>query len=200
MTNLIFGIIWTTFTCLFIVIFLGGSIQNNTILNHGEPGFYFEPAMIIPAGMMLIFLVIGIAFIIVGLKKIIKDSMTKKHGVPCYGIIQDVDETGTYVNGQPEYKATLDIINPNTNQTEKIEEIVGFNQNKYPIHSYVLCKYYKGDINFERIIQPNELPSNYLDLLKPIDYISSAAYPNIEFSEDREYVTIDGVRYKKDVF
>ena len=203
MFNLIFGIVWTLFSSIFFVIIVISSFTTSS--NLGDAGLKFNFSMIIPVIMISIFLIVGVVLIVKGAKKVIKDSKTKKYGVPCYGIVQNISQTGAYVNERPEYKAILDIVNPNTNQIESIEEIVGFNYNKYPIGSYVYCKYYEGDINIENNIGINELPGSYKDMLKPINYTSNASntynnsmgYTDIVFSDDREYVTIDGVKYRK---
>ena len=72
---------------------------------------------------------------------------------------------------------------------------IGFNYNKYPINSYVLCKYYQGDINLENLVFENEIPGDIKKHLAPNQQMSN--YSNLEFSVDKEYVTIDGVQYKK---
>ena len=203
MFYLIFGIIWTLFTSIFVFAFCGSMFSYTSI--NGEPGrlsFNFNPELLIPSLIIAVFLIVGIYLIVKGARQVIRDSKTKKYGIPCYGIVQNIKPTGVSINEQPEFKALLDIINPNTNQVENIEEVVGLNPNKYPIGSYVLCKYYEGDINFERIVQPSEISSSYRELLKPVNYTSGVpnefmSYTNLEFSPDREYVTIDGVKYKK---
>jgi len=202
MFYLIFGIIWTAFTSIFVVLMFGSMFTEGS--TYGDPTgmrFSFNPEMIIPGILISVFLIIGIVLIVKGAKQVIKDIKTKKYGIPCYGIVQNLQLTGSYINEQPEYKAILDIINPNTNQLEKVEEIVGLNPNKYPIGSYVQCKYYEGDINFERIVNPNEVSSSFREILKPNNYNNGlntgSGFTDLEFSEDREYVTIDGVKYKR---
>ena len=198
MMDIIFGIIWTSFTAIFAFVIFASSVSTSDV--NGDPtglSFNLEPGLVLPLIIVTVFFIIGIVMIVQGIRKIIKDSKTKKLGIPCYGVIQKLQPTGTYINEQPEYKAVLDVINPNTNQLERIEEVVGFSYYKFPIGSYVMCKYYNGDINFENKIEPGEVPGNYKDKLKPIDYETDFGCPNFEFSEDREYVTIDGVKYKR---
>ena len=185
MFNFLFGFIWTAFTTLIFIICLAvpGEQRGGS-------------AMTLPTFLILIlFEVIGLCLLIGGLKKIIKDKKTKKHGIKCYGVVSDIQPTGASVNGEPEYKAILNFINPETNKLETIEEIIGLNYNNYPIGSYVLCKYYQGDINLENIVSENEIPEDIKKYLIPSQQGSN--YSNLEFSADREYVTIDGVQYKK---
>lgn len=145
---------------------------------------------------IMLFEIIGVYLTISGLKQIIKDNKTKNYGIKCYGIVRELKYTGSYLNDSPEYKALLDIVNPETNQIESLEEIVGFNGNKYPVNSYVQCKYFEGDINFDKVVSENEIPGGIKKLLVPIKQ-QKPEYMDLEFSPDREYVTIDGVKYKK---
>ena len=107
MSLLIFGIIWTVITTLVAVPMCLGGI--NLFL-----GLFF-----------LLFYGIGITMITIGARTIHKNNMTKKYGIPCYGIVLNVVETGTYVNGAPEYKAEVQIMNPETSNIETIYEIIG---------------------------------------------------------------------------
>lgn len=185
MFKLIFGLVWTAFiTPIFIMCLVipgeqRGGVDMNLFL------FIF----------FIVFEFIGLYMLISGLKQIIKDNKTKKHGIQCYGIISEIQETGSYVNGNPEYKAMLHFLNPETNQIETIEEIIGFDYNKYPINSYVLCKYYQGDINLESHVYENEVPEFIKNYLVPMQQVPD--YFALEFSPDKEYVTIDGIQYKK---
>ena len=181
----LFGLAWTAIVALLFYIFY-------ISLAEQRGGAGMSPFLIL---FFIIFAVIGLSMLISGLKKIIKNIKTKKHGIKCYGIVSGIRNTGSYANGNPEYKAILNIVNPETNQLETIEEIIGFDYNKYPINSYVLCKYYQGDINFENLISGDEIPGDIKKYLVPTQ--QEPSYFNLEFSDDREYVTIDGVQYKK---
>lgn len=185
MFKFLFGLVWTAFvTPIFIMCLVVPGEQRG--------GVDMSPSLFI---FFILFESIGFYMLISGLKKIVKDNKTKRYGMQCYGIISEIRETGSYVNNNPEYKATLYILNPETNQVETIEEIIGFDYNKYPINSYVLCKYYQGDINLENIISENEVPGGIKTYLVSAQKVLN--YSSIEFSSDKEYVTIDGVQYKK---
>ena len=121
MFEFIFGLIWTSFvTPIFIFCLLVPGEQRG-----GEDMNLFLFIFFV------VFELIGLYMLISGLIKIIKNIRTKKHGIKCYGIVTDIQPTGSYVNGNPEYKAEVDFINPETNQLDTIEEIVGFNYDKY---------------------------------------------------------------------
>lgn len=185
MFKFLFGLAWTAFvTPIFILCLVVPGKQRG--------GMDMNPFLF---SFFLLFEAIGLYMLISGLKKIIKDRKTKKHGIQCYAIVRDIQKTGSYVNGKPEFKTILNFINPETNQLETIEEITGFDYNKYPIDSYVLCKFYQGDINLEGLVSENEIPVDVKNYLYPSQQLSN--YFNLEFSDDREYVTIDGVQYKK---
>ena len=87
---------------------------------------------------------------------------------------------------------------PAGREEDKVKEDIqtlGLDCDKYPVNSYVLCKYYHGDINLESIISENEVPGDIKKCI--VSSHQEPNYSNIEFSADREYVTIDGVQYKK---
>ena len=186
MIKILVGVIWTFCTTFFAVVIIISTISTGNV--NGDPSgltYNIEPGLLIPLFMIIILFIIGIIIIISGIRKIIKDSKTKKLGIICYGVIKNLKQTGTYYNEEPEYKALIDVINPNTNQLEHIEEVVGFNYNKFPIGSFVMCKYYEGDINFEHKIEPSEVPSSYREILKPATYSSEVGYNDIVSSDDR---------------
>ena len=138
MFNFLFGLLWTAIVTPIFITYL---------VNSGE-----QSRDLFVLAFLVVFEVIGLFLTIIGLRKIIKDSKTKKYGIKCYGVVKGIKITGSYVNENPEYKAILDFVNPETNQLETIEEIIGFDCDKYPIDSCVLCKYYQGDINIENLI------------------------------------------------
>jgi hypothetical protein len=113
------------------------------------------------------FEVVVIIVLVKGLKTVIRDNKTKKYGIECYGIVRDIIITGSYENDHPEYKAVIEFLNPENYQIQTLEEIVGFDYNKYPINSYVLCKYYEGDVNIEMVVQNSEVPGDVLKLIVP---------------------------------
>lgn len=181
-----FGLIWTAITTVVfaICLFVPGEERN---------GADMGPFLFI---FLSLFEIIGIYLMSIGIKEIIKNIKTKKLGVTCYGIIRNIQLTGASINGRPECKATVEILNPETHLQENIEEIIGFNENKYPVNSYVLCKYYQGDINLEKVISKEEIPANVSYAL--VEASQPIAATDISISDDREYVTIDGVKYKRE--
>ena len=172
MFKFLFGLVWTAFvTPLFIILLVIPGEQKNSVV---MSLFLFS--------FFILFEVIGLYMLISGLRQIIKDRKTKKRGIKCYGIVNDILITGSFVNGYPEYKVVLDFVNPETKKLETIEEIIGFDYYKYPIDSIVLGKYYKGDINLEDVISENEIPEDIKEV-----FISSRQVPNntsLEFSDD----------------
>lgn len=185
MFRFLFGLVWTLIMTpiVIICIFIPAEQRNGVEMN---------PLIL---SLLALFEIIGLYLMYVGLKEIIKNLKTKKLGTQCYGIIRNIQQTGATLNDRPELKATVEIINPETHQLETIEETIGFDENKYPINSYVLCKYYNKDINLEKVVAENEVPIDITYRLSPVNQPTSVT--DIVFSDDREYVTIDGVKYKK---
>ena len=185
MFNFIFSLIWTAFvTPIFIMcLVIPGEQRNGADMNL----FLFT--------FFLVFELIGLYLLISGLKKIIKDKKTKKHGIQCYGIISDIRVTGASVNNMPEYKAMLHFFNPETHQVEIIEEIIGFDYDKYQVNYYILCKYFQGDINIEGRISESIVPIEIKEYLAPVQQKNNNSSTGI--TSNGEYVTVDGIQYKK---
>ncbi len=181
MFNFTFGLIWLAFSIPVFLITIG---------------FFGGESNGIAAITLLLFVIIGFYLMIKGLKQIIKDLKTKRYGMECYGIIGDIKETGAYKNHRPEYKAIVHFVNPETHQIEKLEEIIGFDYDKYSLDSYVKCKYYQGDINIEEQIYGYIVPEAIKEYLEPLRMNSGDS--GILVSDDREYVIIDGVRYRRE--
>lgn len=182
MLELVFGIIWIVFA---------GIISSTFLFIENVPFFVII--------MMIIFAIIGLYLIVVGAKKIIKNSKTNKYGLECFGIVRGIKPTGAYVNKQPLYKAKVEIVKPNTLQLELCSEDIGTNFNKYPVNSFIKCKYYKGDINIICMVEQDDIPGDPKKLLIPYNSFnsSSSGYCDLTFSEDRQTVTIDGETYIK---
>ena len=147
------GFMLIAFSLIILVTFL------NTTYSISQLGGYLATLAV-----LTLFSVIGIICIIIGLTKSLKDKKTKKKGKECYAIVREHEETDTgtttSTGNKKEYKAILEFINPETNEIDDIEEIIGLYPNKYPVDSYLLCKYYKGDITIEKVLKEDEVPEN----------------------------------------
>ena len=148
-----------------------------------------------PFILILLFDVIGAYLIISGGVIIISNIKTKRKGVQCYGVVRGINAKYQVVGDRMEYKAIIQIVNPETNQLEDFEENIGSDCDKYPVYSGVLCKYYQGDVNIIKKIDISEIP----DKVKKRLIIMQGNLNNgkVEFSPDGEYVTINGIKYKK---
>lgn len=114
----------------------------------------------------LAFYITALASIFKGIKRILIDKKTDKKGIECYGRIISISESGTYLNGKPEYKAEFLVYVYIENITKNIYETIGFNKEKYPLGSYVKLKYYNNDINIIELIEnTNNIPENILKYL-----------------------------------
>lgn len=143
MTNLIFGLIWTTITfiCTLPVLF------------EGEIGVML---------FLSFFWIIGIYLIKSGLKEIRTNKATDNFGEECFGIITDIYETGTYVNDVPELKADIKAYIPSLLETISVSEKLGLahKAGEYDIGTYVLLKYYNGDVNIVYSVDEAILPAD----------------------------------------
>lgn len=168
---LVFGIIWTLFSSLFLIIPL-------------VAGEGFDLFIIIP----VLFIGIGIFLITISAKKIIKNKKTDKYGEICYGIIQSIYNSGTYINGVPELKADVLVYFESQNKIENVSEIIGMGKPKYNINSVVKLKYYEGDINF-------------IEEVTNFDYLSENIRIFIDNNkintDNNDIIEINGIKYKR---
>lgn len=163
MFKFIFGLFWTLFTFL---LTWGFYFTGMDITVNGERVSQEEfNSMILPKVFIGLFLIIGIAFMFFGLKKIIRDIMTSKRGIECLGKIVDVYPSGTYINERPQLKADFAVYLESENRVDVFSEIVGMDWYNFPKGSWFKLKYYEGDINVGEKIKNEEVPINIVDMV-----------------------------------
>lgn len=180
MFHLFFGIIWTAISVFiaFIMYSGGGNITvNGRPVSHAE----FE-AMLGPKLFIGLFILIGVIFICVGLKKIITNIITNTRGTETYGLVIGVRPSGTTVNGRPQLMA--DILIVVDGRTERYSEIVGFDWNKYRTGDFALLKHYKKDVNLIRRVNANEVPGNIMGVLRN-EMAEKERFTNVGYADNR---------------
>lgn len=185
MFHLFFGIIWTAIS-VFIAFIMYNT--NGTVEVNGRPVSHEEfNAMLWPKIFIGIFICIGIVFIIVGLKKIITNILTRTIGTETYGLITNVYPSNVTVNGRPQLMAdVLVVVNDRIN---RYSETIGFDWNKYRIGDFVLIKIYKKDINIVRLVNRNEVPYEIIPLLENDNHIQEV------YARDNEYDNYNRTNY-----
>lgn len=180
MFHLFFGIVWTAIS-IFIAFIMYNT--NGTIEVNGRPVSHAEfEAMLWPKLFIGLFVLIGIIFICVGLKKIITNIITNTRGTETYGLVIDVRPSGTTVNGRPQLMA--DILIVVDGRTERYSEIVGFDWNKYRTGDFTLLKHYKKDVNLIRRVNANEVPGNIMGVLRN-EMAEKEKFTNAEYADNR---------------
>lgn len=134
MFELMFGTVWTAFSILIFVMIIMTGI---------EQGF------VLPCFIMIIFIVIGVAILISGIKKVICDRKTDQFGELCYALITGVMYNGKSSNGARYYDAYAKVYVESEDRFIEAHDDIGKDREKYPVGSYVAVRYYEGDINFE---------------------------------------------------
>ena len=179
---LLFSIIWLIICSLFFIPFIViGEISKIIIF-------------------IIFFYGIGIFLLYKGLVEFIRNRKTSKNGEICYGVVERLETTGSTLNGNPEYKAIVNLYVESQNKVISCSDKIGFKPEKYSEGKCVKLKYYEGDINFiEGNIAFENISSNAQFYLK--DYIynkeeqtyinSSVVYLNDNVIE------VNGVKYKK---
>ena len=143
-----------------------------------------------------IFDVVGIWLFYKGFSKLVRDIRTRKNGVETYAQLMNIFPSGTYVNDVPELKGTFKVFNPDTYQTDNVDEILGVGAFKYHEGQVVKVKYYNGDINILNITDINEVPG---DISKYFTYSSPTSIESqlSNVTNPADEIEIDGVKYKK---
>lgn len=199
MFELVFGIIWTAFTAFMTFMFYGiaGEITVNGVLTSHEEFI----TLLWPKLFFGIFWLVGIFLIVTGLRKLIRDGRTEKQGEICYGMVENVYPSGSYVNGQPLYKADVLVFIPSENREATISENIGFKSYDYPVQSFVKVKYFNNDINIKERLSLEKVP---LDIKER--FISNRTQPienyqvtntNITQGPTPDLIVVDGVTYKR---
>lgn len=173
-----FGIFWLGFIALFTFVFMGSLIAS------GAPFIMY----LVIGGFLSIFWFVGISLVRSGYKQLKKNKETELYGNECYARVVEIYESGTYVNGRPEYKADFVLYDTVSGETNKVTEIVGFNYNAFKPGTTVKGIYYNGDINIDKntvgIAMPYEAETKIKEFM---------AHYNI--SDPTEVVVINGVEY-----
>ena len=141
-----------------------------------------------------IFSFLGILLIVAGIAEIITRKNINEHGFKCYGIVKRLMQNGEYSSDKEGGNIIVQIVNPNTNQIEDIKYYFDYNSQKTPTNTYVLCKCYKEHIIIQENLAPIEVPENIRALLIPAP---KRKFENLEFSQEGNTVTIDGIEYEK---
>ena len=136
-----FGAMWLSITG--VITFAMYSAP--TVSVNGQPvtADQFD-AMLAPKLFLGIFWLIGIGFLVVGIRKLVIDTMTRVKGELAIGMVVDILETGTYSNGRPEWKAKV-MVAMEDGTLKEFSEVIGYDANKYSMGEYLEVKYYKKD-------------------------------------------------------
>lgn len=122
-------------------------------------------AMLAPKLFLGIFWLVGIVFLVVGIRKLVIDTMTRVKGKLAIGMVVDILETGTYSNGRPEWKAKV-MVAMEDGTLKEFSEVIGYDANKYSMGEYLEVKHYKKDINILGTTSPQRLPLRQQELFE----------------------------------
>ena len=142
---------------------------------------------------LMVFETVGIAFLISGIMLVIKNIKIKIFAKSCYGAVNEIKQLPTDLDEDDKYKAIIKVFNPEKNVYEEIEKDV--DKNIYQVNSFLLCKYYKGEVYIQKIVPSSEVPEDVRTNLFPTQ--EQIHNMHIEISLNKEYVYIEKTRYKK---
>lgn len=180
MFKLIFGSMWMFIVVICTVVFFSAFSFGS---GYGSIPIFFVL-------FISIFWIIGLYFLISGIKQIVRDRKTENLGEECFGKILNVYPSGTYINNIPELKADISVYIPSEGKVEIVSEILGIKGYNFPQGSIFKLKYYEGDVNIIKRADEYEVPSNVLDMLGASDNNQYANNDVIEINGER-YMKID---------
>ena len=195
MFDFIFGLVWTIFTSIFILgfYFSGGNITVNGIPVTQEE---FN-AMLWPKILFGVFLLIGLTFLIRGIKHMLTNTTTTLIGREAYGYILTSYPNGTIVNGRPLHDAEI-LVAKTDNTFEIFTENIGGKLSKYYPGSYVKVKYHNKDVNILNSVHDSQVPYATRNRLQnELENEEKYAHYNISGDESKmsDTIIVDGVEY-----
>lgn len=188
MFELIFGVVWTTFSSFFIYgfYFLADEVEvNGEIVSQTE-----FSQMLFPKIFMGLFLLIGIFMIIDGLRKIIKAISIHTNGVEKIATIKNIPSPTLFINDVPYCNAVVLIEDEMGNEVEVVSNNT-FRQGEFNIGDCVVAKYYNGMVS---LVGPAEGYETLNTIQSEINY----NYQNDQFyhnNQQNDYVTINGKKH-----
>lgn len=182
----IFGLIWTLVSGFVLTIMLStGDGPIGAIL------------------FMLLFVGVGLFCMIKGILEVLRNYMTNKKGIVCYGIIEKLEPTNTSYNGNPVYRANAMIYLESENRVISCSESLGLDIRNIVEGSCVKVKYYNNDINYiDMNVDFNTIPYNAQNALSSY-YIDRTKINNTTSVDSRviyendNIIEVNGVKYKK---
>jgi arginyl-tRNA synthetase len=106
-----------------------------------------------------------LAFIAVGVRKLVKNLKTNRYGYETYGVVLQIFPTGKSVNSRPILCAEISLVKED-GTTEIFKEDIGFNEKRYHTGAFLKVKYFENDVNILEKLHEANVPFNYVDMLK----------------------------------
>lgn len=117
-----------------------------------------EPAVYI---FMSIFVILGIIFTIIDIRKILYKLAIENHGEIVYGFIYDLKESNLYINDKQQLEAKVVTYVESEDKIEILTMVDGLDDPLYEKNATVKMKYYKGKAKFiEEVLLIESIPMN----------------------------------------
>ena len=127
--------------------------------------------------------IMGIILMLVGLKIVIRDTMTKIKGEECFGKVIKVYATNKHINNRTVYKADFAVYISSLEKVEILSEEIGLDRTKFPKGDFFKVKTYKGDLNLGKKIDKNQIPIFILDIVNAVSEQNDIANSSTFFED-----------------
>lgn len=195
MFELIFGLFWCAFTGLMTFLFYGLDTPvtvNGTLVEHEA-----FVQMLWPKLLFGLFWAVGLIVLCIGIYKLVRNARTAMHGEETYGMVVDITPTNVSINNRPVMQAEVAVMTEG--EIRILAESIGTDRYKYDAGDFLHVKCYKNDINILAKVERAEVPYNQLAALeaKYGSNIKQQHYTVPDYTNNDEYITINGQRYRK---
>jgi hypothetical protein len=189
MFELIFGLVWCLIVGFITYGFYGTDAPvtvNGELMEHSE-----FSALLMPKLFLGLFWIVGIVMLIIGLRRIIRNTLIATRGEETYGIVMDVRPSNIRIKNRPVWEAEVALLRDGHLVTLTATVCTVYNQ--YKPGDFMHLKCYKNDINILGKALRADVPYNILTVLE-----TQNVHPHpVDFIDNSEYIIVNGQRYRK---
>lgn len=158
-----FGAFWELIVSIILFVFY--EVPNGTITVNGKIVSQAEfNSLLWPKLIFLIFILVGLFFVVIGIIGLIKDNKINELGKEYYGKIIDIHNNDCSINGRCLEDAKVKVYIEELNEIKEYTEHLELHS-LYREKDYIKVKYYNNDINIIDTLEEIEIPSNIKELL-----------------------------------
>ena len=167
-----FGLVWMIFCSVMIYSSYAPGVTTSYVI-FGEQMTYEEYVQLLwPKLFYGAVFLIGLIIFLVGLRKIIKDFFTRRHGTKAFAILANVVPNGQLIN-EEEVMDVVFLVLERTGECKVYRKNIGTDASNYIPGSFYIVQYYKNNITILSHVDESMVPSGEVTIL------NAALYSNL---------------------